>query len=130
MLDNDLKTQLAAYLEKVVQPIELVAALDDSEAARELDALLQDIAALSASITLRRDDAAAVRRPSFAIARTGSDVAVPAVEVRFAAVPMGHEFTSLVLALLQVGGHPPKVSAAIADQIRALPGEYHFETFM
>jgi len=130
MLDNDLKTQLAAYLEKVVQPIELVAALDESEAARELDALLQEIAALSANITLRRDDAADVRRPSFAIARTGSDLAGPAVEVRFAAMPMGHEFTSLVLALLQVGGHPPKVSDDLATQIRALPGEYRFETYM
>ncbi len=125
MLDNDLKTQLAAYLEKVVHPIELVASLDDSDTARELEALLHEIAALSDRIEVRRDDADDARKPSFAIVRAGTDV-----DVRFAAVPMGHEFTSLVLALLQVGGHPPKLSDAVVEQIRNLPGTYTFETFM
>ncbi|RPE75505.1 alkyl hydroperoxide reductase subunit F [Vulcaniibacterium tengchongense] len=124
MLDADLKTQLKTYLEKIVQPIELVASLDDGEKSRELEGLLQDIAALSDKIAYaRRDDDA--RRPSFAIARVGTDVAV-----RFAGIPMGHEFTSLVLALLQVGGHPAKLDPAVADQIRDLEGDYRFETFM
>ena len=122
MLDATLKSQLQAYLGKLVQPIELVAALDDSEGSRELLDLLEDIASLSDRIRVtRRDD---VRVPSFAIERAGSDVSV-----RFAGVPLGHEFTSLVLALLQVGGHPPKVDAAQAEQVRALDGEYRFETY-
>ena len=123
MLDDTLKTQLAAYLEKLQQPIELVASLDDSAASRELDALLDEIAALSPKITrVAGDDA---RKPSFLIRRVGSDV-----QVGFAGIPLGHEFTSLVLALLQVGGHPVKIDAALAQQVRALPGEYHFETYM
>jgi alkyl hydroperoxide reductase subunit F len=124
MLDNDLKTQLKAYLEKVVHPIELVASLDDSAASQELLALLQDIAPLSerVSLNLNGND---TRKPSFAIQRSGTDVSV-----RFAGIPLGHEFTSLVLALLQVGGHPPKVSEEVIEQVRHLEGEYVFETFM
>ncbi|QAU24522.1 alkyl hydroperoxide reductase subunit F [Dyella sp. M7H15-1] len=124
MLDNDLKTQLKAYLEKVVHPIELVASLDDGAKSQELRALLQDIEALSdrISLSLNGNDA---RKPSFAINRSGTDVGV-----RFAGIPMGHEFTSLVLALLQVGGHPPKVSDEVIEQVRILEGEYVFETFM
>ncbi|GAB2608522.1 alkyl hydroperoxide reductase subunit F [Novilysobacter erysipheiresistens] len=125
MLDDKLKTQLKAYLEKLVQPIELVASLDDGDKSRELDALLHDIASMSEKITLRRDDNADARKPSFAINRAGTDVGVS-----FAAIPMGHEFTSLVLALLWVGGHPPKIDEELANQVRDLEGEYRFETFM
>ncbi|MGY3038899.1 alkyl hydroperoxide reductase subunit F [Rhodanobacter sp. TND4EL1] len=123
MLDETLKTQLQAYLEKLVQPIELVAALDDSAKSRELDELLQQIAALSDKISLRRDDSEA-RKPSFAINRIGTDIGV-----RFAGLPMGHEFTSLVLALLQVGGHPSKAAADTIEQIRNLDGDFKFETY-
>jgi len=123
MLDADLKPQLAAYLEKLQQPIELVASLDASEAARELDVLLDEIAALSPKISrVTGDDA---RKPSFLIRRAGSDV-----QVGFAGIPLGHEFTSLVLALLQVGGHPVKIDEALAEQVRALDGDYAFETYM
>ncbi|EIL91442.1 alkyl hydroperoxide reductase subunit F [Rhodanobacter spathiphylli] len=123
MLDETLKTQLQAYLEKLVQPIELVASLDDSAKSQELDELLQQIAALSDKISLRRDDSDA-RKPSFAINRVGTDIGV-----RFAGLPMGHEFTSLVLALLQVGGHPSKAAADTIEQIRNLDGDFKFETY-
>jgi alkyl hydroperoxide reductase subunit F len=123
MLDDTLKEQLRGYLERLQQPIELIAALDDSDASRELRALLETIVSLSGRITLQEGDDA--RRPSFAIRRAGTDV-----QVRFAGIPLGHEFTSLVLALLQVGGHPPKVEQATVDQVLALEGDYVFETFM
>jgi alkyl hydroperoxide reductase subunit F len=123
MLDTDLKSQLAAYLEKLQQPIELVASLDDSESSRELDELLDEIASLSPKISRATGNDA--RKPSFLIRRAGTDIAVG-----FAAVPLGHEFTSLVLALLQVGGHPVKIDDALAAQVRALDGDYAFETYM
>jgi len=125
MLDASLKTQLKAYLEKVVQPIELVAALDSSAKAQEMEALLQDIVSLSDKITLVKRADPGVRLPSFSINRAGSDIGV-----RFAGVPMGHEFTSLVLALLQVGGHTIKFDDAVIEQIRNLDGDYEFETFI
>jgi alkyl hydroperoxide reductase subunit F len=124
MLDATLKKQLQAYLEKVVQPIELVASLDDSPKAREMDELLREIAALSDKITVRTDGDNA-RKPSFSIKRVGTDVAVD-----FAGIPLGHEFSSLVLALLQVGGHPIKLDQAVIDQIKNLDGDYVFETFI
>ncbi|TBR39876.1 MULTISPECIES: alkyl hydroperoxide reductase subunit F [Dyella] len=124
MLDADLKTQLQAYLEKVTHPIELVASVDASPKSQELLGLLQDIESLSDKITLRTNGNDA-RKPSFAINRIGTDVGVS-----FAGIPLGHEFTSLVLALLQVGGHPPKVSDEVIEQVRNIEGEYRFETFM
>jgi alkyl hydroperoxide reductase subunit F len=125
MLDATLKTQLKTYLEKVVQPIEIVATLDDSAKAREMQALLADIVALSDKITLVEKTDGDVRKPSFAITRPGTDIAVT-----FAGIPMGHEFTSLVLALLQVGGHTIKFDDAVIEQIRNLEGDFHFETFI
>ncbi|PKO94563.1 MAG: alkyl hydroperoxide reductase subunit F [Betaproteobacteria bacterium HGW-Betaproteobacteria-10] len=124
MLDNNIKTQLTAYLEKLQRPIELVAALDDSAAAQEMRGLLTDVAELSSKVSLRQDGSAPLR-PSFAIAQPDETP-----RIRFAGLPMGHEFTSLVLALLQTGGHPPKVEAEIIEQIRNLSGTFHFETFI
>jgi alkyl hydroperoxide reductase subunit F len=124
MLDDSLKTQLAAYLTRITQPVELIASLDDSPAADEMRELLREVGELSPSVTVRFDGHDA-RRPSFQVTRAGADLGL-----RFAAVPMGHEFTSLVLALLQAGGHPPKVEADVIDQIKSLDGEYVFETWM
>ena len=125
MLDATLTAQLKAYLERVRVPFELVATLDDSATGREMRELLVEITQLSDKITLRTDGTAS-RRPSFALQRQGD----PAPRIEFAAIPMGHEFTSLVLALLQVGGHPPKVEQALIEQIQALDGDFVFETYM
>jgi alkyl hydroperoxide reductase subunit F len=122
MLDANLTQQLKAYLANLRVPIELVASLGDDAKSRELESLLGEIAALSdkVSVTFGTD----ARQPSFLIRRVGTDIGV-----RFAGIPMGHEFTSLVLALLQVGGHPPKVADDVIEQVKALDGEYHFETY-
>lgn len=126
-LDPNLATQLKAYLENLREPIELVATLDEGPKSAELDELLVEIAGMSDKITHRRaeGDERDERVPSFAITR-GSD---PTVSVRFAGIPMGHEFTSLVLALLQVGGHPSKAAQDVLDQIKDLTGTHRFETF-
>ncbi len=123
MLDVNLKTQLKTYLANIRQPIELVASADDGAKSRQMIELLDEIAALSTAVTVIRSDDDA-RKPSFLIRRTGTEVGV-----RFAGIPLGHEFTSLVLALLQVGGHPPKLSDELIEQIRALDGDYLFETY-
>ena len=125
MLDENLKTQLKAYLERLVNPIELVASTDTSSASLEMMALLNDIIAQSDKISLREDNAANVRKPSFAVNRIGEDTGV-----RFAGLPMGHEFTSLVLALLQVGGYPPKVEPEVLEQIENLQGKFDFEVYI
>ncbi len=123
MLDSNLKTQLKTYLEKVTQPFEIVASLGDGAKSQEMLSLLEDITSLSDKITLRTDGDD-VRKPSFALNRIGGDISL-----RFAGIPMGHEFTSLVLALLQVGGHPSKTAPEVIEQIKNLDGEYNFETY-
>jgi NADH-dependent peroxiredoxin subunit F len=125
MLDASLKAQLASYLERISQPIEIHAAFDDTPASDEMRALLKDIGETSKLITVQEVPAANVRTPSFAINRPG-ETGGP----RFAGLPMGHEFTSLVLALLQMGGYPPKVEQALLEQIRALDGDFEFEVYV
>ncbi len=125
MLDDNLKAQLKAYLERVTQPFELVASLDDSATSTDMLNLLQTIQSLRADKISLRTDGTDARKPSFSIQRTGSDTSL-----RFAGLPLGHEFTSLVLALLWTGGHPPKVEQAVIDQIKALDGDFNFEVYM
>ncbi len=125
MLDTNVKAQLKSYLEKVVNPIEIVASVDEGAKSKEMLALLNDIAELTDKIRVVERLDGNERKPSFALNRPGAETGV-----RFAGIPMGHEFSSLVLALLQVGGHPPKVEADVIEQIRNLEGEYEFETFI
>ena len=123
MLDANLKQQLSAYMANITMPVELVLSLEDGAKSHELATLADDIASLSDKVSvIRADDDA--RRPSMLIRRSGTDIGV-----RFAGIPMGHEFTSLVLALLQVGGHPSKAAQDLIDQVKSLDGDYVFETY-
>ena len=129
MLDSNTQAQLVAYFERISQPVELIASLDDSATAAEIRELVTEIAAIAPAKISARFDGQFERRPSFQITRVGQNMGV-----HFAAVPMGHEFTSLVLALLWAGGHPPKVEADVIEQIQALVpadgGDYAFDTWM
>ncbi len=128
MLDDTLKTQLQAYLQRVTQPFELVASLGDGqgETATDMRGLLEDIAAASDGKISVRWDGNDARQPSFALVRPQSTP----LHLAFAGLPLGHEFTSLVLALLWTGGHPPKVEADVIEQIKGLEGDFAFEVYM
>lgn len=122
MLDATLTQQLKGYLVNIREPIELVASLGDDAKSGELGDLLAQIATLSDKIDLVHAEDA--RKPSFLIRRKGTELGV-----RFAGIPMGHEFTSLVLALLQVGGHPSKAAQELIEQVRNIEGDFSFETY-
>ena len=124
MLDANLQSQLKTYLERVTRPIQITAHADDGAKSQEMLELLNTLVALSDKITLdvRRDSSE--RTPSFALTTPGQDI-----HLAFAGLPMGHEFTSLVLALLQVGGHPSKATAELIEQVQGLEGELKFETY-
>lgn len=124
MLDTNIKNQLGAYLQKLQRPIQLIASLDNSEKSRELQELLNEIATLSNKITISLNGDFHLR-PSFGIATENETP-----RIHFAGIPLGHEFTSLVLALLHTGGHPPKVDDKTLQQIQALKGKHHFEVFV
>ncbi|MBN8556676.1 MAG: alkyl hydroperoxide reductase subunit F [Proteobacteria bacterium] len=125
MLDQDIKQQLAAYLERVQQPFEMVATLGTDAKSAELRELLEEVASIRADKISLRTDGSDRRVPSFTLARPGSGT-----QLTFAAIPMGHEFTSLILALLWTGGHPPKVEADVLEQIKALDADLDFEVYM
>ncbi|MDA8447608.1 alkyl hydroperoxide reductase subunit F [Paracidovorax valerianellae] len=125
MLDDQLESQLSAYLERVTQSFEIVASLDDSEVSTQTRELLETIQGLrSDKITLRTDGTDA-RKPSFTLQRAGTQT-----HLRFAGLPLGHEFTSLVLALLWTGGHPPKVEQEVIEQIQGIDGDFEFDVYM
>ena len=125
MLDAATKAQLKSYLDRATKPIEIVASLDDSQASGELQSLLKDIADSSALVSVTESRSDNLRKPSFSINRPSENHGP-----RFAGLPMGHEFTSLILALLQVGGYPPKVEEDVLQQIRALEGDFEFEIYV
>ncbi|GAA0780440.1 MULTISPECIES: alkyl hydroperoxide reductase subunit F [Pseudomonadati] len=123
MLDANVKNQLKTYLQNLKHPVELVVSADDSKKSAELTSLAQDIvdsSALVSSIAVQGQ-----RTPSMTVINPQQNTSIT-----FAGLPMGHEFTSLVLALLHSGGHPIKLEADVIEQIRNLPGEFHFETYV
>ncbi|ASP47634.1 alkyl hydroperoxide reductase subunit F [Cognaticolwellia beringensis] len=125
MLDINLKQQLTTYLQNLTSAVELSVFLGDDVKSKELNALVVEIAEMSALVTIVKADATNERVPSMLVksVKTGG-------EMRFAGVPMGHEFTSLVLALLHSGGHPIKLDKAVIEQVAALEGDYSFETYI
>ena len=125
MLTQDMQTQLQALLEKVPGRVELRLTSGEDEASRELAELVEQLTALSDKLQLSGQTGSAARTPTLELvsAERGSSIS-------FAGVPNGHEFTSLVLALLHSAGHPPKVDEALQQQISALPGEHDFEIYV
>ncbi|QSX34417.1 alkyl hydroperoxide reductase subunit F [Shewanella avicenniae] len=123
MLDANLKQQLDTYLQYIKQPIEVSVSGDDSAKSKEVTELASELASMSDKISLKQGSNA--RTPCMSIAAAGVEP-----RVHFAGVPLGHEFTSLVLALLQAGGHPSKADPELLERIRHLKGEFHFETYI
>ena len=126
MLDATMKQQLSAYLNNLRNPIELLVSVNDSPKSKELEELANEIAALNDKISVNTtSDKIGGRSPVMTIAKEGSEA-----RVAFAGVPMGHEFTSLVLALLQAGSHPSKEAQALQDQAKSLSRELNFEVYV
>lgn len=123
-LDTEIKSQLSQYLELLENDIVLKVSVGSDKVSEEMLALVEELASLSSKITVEKVEL--TRTPSFSINRVGEEDTA----VTFAGIPLGHEFTSLVLALLQVSGRAPKVDQSIIDQIKKITGEYHFETYV
>ena len=126
MLDASALQQVKGYLDRLSDPITLTLAPDGSSESGQIQSLLKDVASVSGKITLATEDVSAqVRRPSFTVSRTGEKMGV-----RFAALPMGHEFSSFILAMLQASGYPSKEDPDLLERVRSLKGKYDFEIYM
>lgn len=123
LLDAEIKAQLAQYLQLMEGDILLKVSAGTDDVSREMLALVEELATMSSQINV--EHTTLHRTPSFSVNRIGEETGVT-----FAGVPLGHEFTSLVLALLQVSGRAPKVEQKVIDQIKNIKGEYHFETYI
>lgn len=123
ILDADIKTQLSQYLQLMENDILLKVSAGDDNVSKDMLALVDELATMSSKITVEKVEVE--RTPSFSVNRPGEDTGVV-----FAGIPLGHEFTSLVLALLQVSGRAPKVEQKLIDQIKNIQGEYHFESYI
>jgi alkyl hydroperoxide reductase subunit F len=123
LLDQDIKSQLSQYLQLMEADVLIKVSAGSDNVSSDMIALVDEIAAMSPLIAIEKTELP--RTPSFSIHRVGEDSGIT-----FAGIPLGHEFTSLVLALLQVSGRAPKVEQKIIDQIKAIKGKYHFESYV
>ena len=123
MLDADIKAQLAQYLELMEGDVLLKVSAGEDKVSREMTSLVDELATMSSRIKVELTDLE--RTPSFSVNRIGEDTGIT-----FAGIPLGHEFTSLVLALLQVSGRAPKVDEKVIEQVKNIEGEFRFESYI
>lgn len=123
VLDANIKAQLNQYMALMENPIVLKVSAGADDVSKEMLSLVEELADMSSKITVEK--AELTRTPSFTVNRVGEDTGVA-----FAGIPLGHEFTSLVLALLQVSGRAPKVDEKLINQIKNIKGEFHFEAYI
>jgi alkyl hydroperoxide reductase subunit F len=123
ILDADIKEQLAEYLKLMENEVLIKVSHGTDQISNDMVDLVNELAAMSSQIKIERSDLS--KTPSFSINRVGEETGIT-----FAGIPLGHEFTSLVLALLQVSGRTPKVDEKIIEQIKGIEGEYHFESYI
>ena len=122
MLDNNLKTQLAQYLDLLKGEVTIGLSVDNSENSKKVKEFIDDVASLSSKIKVVEKELA--YKPSFDLKGEFDHG-----HIAFAGLPLGHEFASFALALLQVGGIEPKVDESIKARIKALDG-CDFETIV
>src|SRR3954468_14600594 len=123
MLDAEIKTQLSQYMQLMEGEVHIKVSVGSDDVSRDMLALVEELATMSSNIKIEKTELE--RTPSFSVNRPGVDTGIT-----FAGIPLGHEFTSLVLALLQVSGRAPKVDPKVMDQVKNIEGEYNFESYI
>ncbi|WP_290770297.1 MULTISPECIES: alkyl hydroperoxide reductase subunit F [Exiguobacterium] len=123
MLEAAIKQQLDQYLQLMEGDVVLRVSAGEDKVSNEMLELVNELASMSSRISVER--ATLERTPSFSVNRPSEETGIV-----FAGIPLGHEFTSLVLALLQVSGRAPKVDAETIKQIQNIEGTYHFESYI
>ncbi len=122
MLDQNLKNQLAQYFKLLKTEVTIGLFADQDENSKKVRAFLEEVAGLSDQIKLEEKEL--TYKPSFEIKG-----AFEHGRIVFAGLPLGHEFASFALAMLQAGGVEPKVDASTKSRIKALTAS-DFETIV
>lgn len=123
ILEADIKAQLGQYLQLMENDVLLKVSVGSDKVSKDMEALVTELASMSSNIKVEKTQLE--RTPSFSVNRIGENTGIT-----FAGIPLGHEFTSLVLALLQVSGRAPKVDQKVIDQIKGIEGKYHFDSYI
>lgn len=123
ILDGEIRGQLEQYLQLMENEVLIKVSLGNDDISKDMADLMKELSSMSQKIKI--EETALDRTPSFALGRPGEDTGIV-----FAGIPLGHEFTSFVLALLQVSGRAPKIDSQLAERIKSIKGEYHFETYV
>lgn len=123
LLDADIKQQLAEYLKLMEGDVKLLVSAGEDETSKDMLALIDELSAMSAHIKVEKTTLQ--RTPSFTVDRPNESTGIV-----FAGVPLGHEFSSLVLALLQTSGRAPKVENDVKERIVSIKRELKFETYI
>lgn len=123
ILDAEIKAQLAQYLQMMEGDVLLKVSAGSDKTSQDMLALVDELATMSPNIKVEKTQLE--RTPSFSVNRIGEETGVT-----FAGIPLGHEFTSLVLALLQVSGRAPKVDQKVIDQVKNIKNKHHFNSYI
>ncbi len=122
-LDENIRKELEGYVDLLEQDVVITASLSDDKASNDMREFLEEIVGLSSKLSLKEETLS--RTPSFALDRDNGNVGI-----EFAAIPLGHELSSFVLALVQASGRAPKIDDSLIKRIQEIDKELHFETYV
>jgi len=127
MLTNDILQALKSYTATMQKTVAFVLQRGEHEQRAELKEFLDGIASVSDKLTVEeRDLGDALRSPiSFLIEADGEDTGI-----RFSGIPSGHEFNSLVLAMLHASGTAMKLDDSLKRMVTNVREDLHFEVFI
>jgi alkyl hydroperoxide reductase subunit F len=122
-LDSQVKSELTPYLDYIEEDIVLRVSPGAGEDGRRILDFVNEIGEMSRKISV--EEVVLERSPSFTVDKVGESSGIV-----FAGIPLGHEFTSLVMAMIQVSGRKPKVEEEIITQIKNIDRELNFTTYV
>lgn len=124
MLDSSLKEQLQSVFAKLENTVELVYDKSSHEDQKDLVEMLQDVAGTSDKIVVRESDSSSAT-PLFRIEYKGQPTGIS-----FKGIPGGHEFSTLILAILNSDGKGKLLDPVIAARVKRLKKNITVQSFI
>ncbi|MDO5652089.1 MAG: alkyl hydroperoxide reductase subunit F [Moraxella sp.] len=126
MIDQSLLDAIKSYSANMTRPIQMVIGQGEHAKRGELVDFLTQVASTSEKIGFDGSVVDTDLSPmSFKITTDNHDTGIV-----FSGIPGGHEFTSLILAILHAGGHTLKLDDGIQDLVKRIGQPLKFQTFV